>query len=161
MPKNETPGFAWFWEGLDQYLDRMGLKQTQQRRVIVEHFLAINAHVDADELHRRVKDDGHDFGLATIYRTLNLLTEAGLIEQKSFHDGRSVFEVAHPGAHHDHLICTECGFVVEFEDAEIEALQEKISAKYGMELKSHRLDLFGRCVDEDQCGERKKLKKSN
>ncbi len=160
MPKNETPGFAWFWEGLDQYLDQMGLKQTQQRRVIVEHFLAINAHVDAEELHRRVKDEGHDFGLATIYRTLNLLTEAGLVEQKSFQDGRSVFEVAHPGAHHDHLICTECGQVVEFEDHEIESLQEKIAAKYGMTLKSHRLDLFGRCLESAVCSDRKKQRMS-
>ncbi len=156
MPKNETLGFAWFWEGLDQYLDQMGLKQTQQRRLIVQHFLSINSHVDAEELHRRVRAEGHDIGLATIYRTLNLLTEAGLIEQKSFQDGRSVFEVAHPGAHHDHLICTECGHVVEFEDQEIELLQEKIASKFGMELKTHRLDLFGTCKDKAVCASRKK-----
>jgi Fur family ferric uptake transcriptional regulator len=156
MPKNETPGFAWFWEGLDQYLERMGLKQTQQRRVIVQHFLSIDSHVDADELHRKVNADGHDVGLATIYRTLNLLTEAGLIEQKSFQDGRSVFEVAHPDSHHDHLICVECRHVVEFEDHEIEALQEAIAKKYGMELKTHRLDLFGRCLDKRACDTRKK-----
>ena len=155
MPKNETVGFAWFWEGLDQYLEQMGLKQTQQRRLIVQHFLAINSHVDAEELHRRVNGEGHDIGLATIYRTLNLLTEAGLIEQKSFQDGRSVFEVAHPGSHHDHLICTECGRVVEFEDQEIEDLQNKIASKYGIELKSHRLDLFGFCTDTKACLERK------
>ena len=156
MPKNETPGFAWFWEGLDQYLDRMSLKQTQQRRVIVQHFLSIDSHVDADELHRKVNADGHDVGLATIYRTLNLLTEAGLIEQKSFQDGRSVFEVAHPDSHHDHLICVECRHVVEFEDHEIEALQEAIAKKHGMELKTHRLDLFGRCLDKRACDTRKK-----
>ncbi len=157
MPKNETPGFAWFWEGLDQYLERMGLKQTQQRRVIVHHFLSIDSHVDADELHRQVNAEGHDVGLATIYRTLNLLTEAGLIEQKSFQDGRSVFEVAHPDSHHDHLICVECRNVVEFEDHEIEALQEAIAEKYGMELKTHRLDLFGRCLDKEACDGRKKI----
>ncbi len=154
MPRNEALGFVWFWEGLDQYLDKMGLKQTQQRRVIVEHFLSLNSHVDAEELHRRVREDGHDIGLATIYRTLNLLTEAGLVEQKSFQDGRSVFEVAHPGAHHDHLICTRCGNVVEFEDPEIEALQEKIAKKNGMQLCSHRLDLFGVCIDAVRCAER-------
>ena len=157
MPKNETPGFAWFWEGLDQYLERMGLKQTQQRRVIVHHFLSIDSHVDADVRHRQVNAVGHDVGLATIYRTLNLLTEAGLIEQKSFQDGRSVFEVAHPDSHHDHLICVECRNVVEFEDHEIEALQEAIAEKYGMELKTHRLDLFGRCLDKEACDGRKKI----
>lgn len=155
MPKNETFGFAWFWEGLDQYLEKTGLKQTQQRKMIVQAFLEINSHVDADELHRRVVKEGHEIGLATIYRTLNLLTEAGLIEQKSFQDGRSVFEVAHPGSHHDHLICTECGHVIEFEDEEIELLQETIAKKYGIELKSHRLDLYGRCLDRASCDSRK------
>lgn len=157
MPKNETFGFAWFWEGLDQYLDKTGLKQTQQRKIIVQAFLEINSHVDADELHRRVVAEGHEIGLATIYRTLNLLTEAGLVEQKSFQDGRSVFEVAHPGSHHDHLICTECGHVIEFEDEEIESLQETIAKKYGIELKSHRLDLYGRCIDRSACDKRKLL----
>jgi Fur family ferric uptake transcriptional regulator len=155
MPKNETFGFAWFWEGLDQYLEKTGLKQTQQRKIIVQAFLEINSHVDADELHRRVVAEGHEIGLATIYRTLNLLTEAGLIEQKSFQDGRSVFEVAHPGSHHDHLICTECGYVIEFEDEEIESLQVTIAKKYGIELKSHRLDLYGRCLDRSACDSRK------
>jgi Fur family ferric uptake transcriptional regulator len=154
MLKNETIGFAWFWESLDQYLLKMGLKQTQQRRLIVQQFLELNAHVDADELHRRVNASGHDVGLATIYRTLNLLTEAGLVEQKSFQDGRHVFEVAHPDQHHDHLICTRCGNVVEFEDQEIESLQNKIAEKYGVALQSHRLDLFGVCVDEAACSER-------
>lgn len=156
MSKKESPGFAWFWEGLDQYLGKMGLKQTQQRRVIVQHFLALDAHVDADELHRKVNAEGHDIGLATIYRTLNLLTEAGLVEQKSFQDGRSVFEVAHPHLHHDHLICTRCGLVIEFESEEIEALQEAIASEHRMKLKSHRLDLFGECADVAACDARVK-----
>jgi Fur family ferric uptake transcriptional regulator len=136
----------------------MGLKQTQQRRLIVQHFLALNAHVDADELHRRVSAAGHDVGLATIYRTLNLLTEAGLVEQKSFQDGRHVFEVAHPDQHHDHLICTRCGQVIEFEDPEIESLQNQIAEKFGISLQSHRLDLFGVCVDESSCADRSRLR---
>jgi Fur family transcriptional regulator, ferric uptake regulator len=151
----EMPGFAWFFEGLDEYLDRMSLKQTQPRRIIVQIFLGMNTHVDAEELHRRVREEGHDIGLATIYRTLNLLTEAGLVEQKSFQDGKSVFEIATPDSHHDHLMCTECRRMVEFEDHEIEALQTKIAIKYGMELRSHRLDLFGRCVDLAACAVRK------
>ncbi len=150
----EAKGFAWFWEGLDLYLERHGLKQTQQRKLIVSYFLQINAHIDAEALHRKVREDGHDIGLATIYRTLNLLTDAGLVEQQSFQDGRSVFEVATPDSHHDHLICTRCGQVIEFEDHEIEALQERIAAKFAMNLKSHRLDLFGTCQDETVCTER-------
>lgn len=150
----EAKGFAWFWEGLDLYLERHNLKQTQQRKLIVGYFLKINDHVDAEELHRRVRADGHDIGLATIYRTLNLLTDAGLVEQKSFQDGRSVFEVASPDSHHDHLICTRCGKVIEFEEPEIEALQERIAEKFAMRLMSHRLDLFGTCLDETACAKR-------
>ena len=161
MPKNETFGFAWFWEGLDQYLERMGLKQTQQRKVIVQSFLQVNAHVDAEELHKRVVAEGHEIGLATVYRTLNLLREAGLIEQKSFQDGRAVFEVAHPGSHHDHLICTECGLVIEFEEPNIEAMQETIAKKYGVELKAHRLDLYGHCLDQSACRSRKQCQKQS
>lgn len=161
MPKNETFGFAWFWESLDQYLEQMGLKQTQQRKVIVQAFLEVNDHVDAEELHRRVVAEGHEIGLATIYRTLNLLRDAGLIEQKSFNDGRAIFEVAHPNSHHDHLICTECGIVIEFEEPSIEEMQEIIAKKYGIELKSHRLDLYGKCIQINQCLERKQKQKSS
>lgn len=157
MPEvgEKTPGFTWFWESLDQYLADHNLKQTSQRRIIVEHFLRINAHVDAEELHRRIRQEGHDIGLATIYRTLNLLKDVGIVEQQSFQDGRHVFEVASPDSHHDHLICTECGNVVEFEDHEIEALQEKIAQKFQMVLKSHRLDLFGACKDTAACEARR------
>ena len=151
-----APGFSWFWEALDQYLEAHSLKQTNQRKVIVEHFLRINAHVDAEELHRRIREEGHDIGLATIYRTLNLLKDIGIVEQQSFNDGRNVFEVLSPNSHHDHLICTECGKVIEFEDAEIEALQEKIAAKYQMKLKTHRLDLFGTCINPSECISRRR-----
>jgi Fur family ferric uptake transcriptional regulator len=146
-----TPGFAWFWEALDLYLASHKLKQTQQRKLIVEHFLRINAHVDAEELHQRIRSEGHDIGLATIYRTLNLLKDAGIADQQSFQDGRSVYEVASPNDHHDHLICLECGKVVEFEDQEIEELQKKIAAKFKMSLKSHRLDLYGSCLVKSEC----------
>lgn len=144
QPQNTTD-FKWFWEELDRYLAAKGLKQTKQRRIIVDQFLKLNTHVDAEVLYGRIRNAGHDFGLATIYRTLNLLTEAGLAEQKSFTDGRSVFEVNLPDQHHDHLICLDCGHVLEFENQEIEDLQQKVASKYGFELKSHRLDLYGRC----------------
>lgn len=152
---SEKNPFAWFYEGLDAYLDRMGLKQTQPRRAIVQVFLQMNAHVDAEELHQCVRKQGFDIGLATIYRTLNLLTEAGLVEQKSFQDGRSEFEIVTPDKHHDHLICRQCRRMIEFENQEIEAIQDEIAKKYGMVLKSHRLDLFGLCLDTVACRKRK------
>ena len=154
---DNDPDFRWFWDELDRYLASKKLKQTRQRRIIVQHFLELNTHVDAEVLYARTREAGHDFGLATIYRTLNLLTESGLAEQKSFTDGRSVFEVNLPDQHHDHLICLECGQVLEFENNEIEELQKKVAQKHGFELKSHRLDLFGKCLKKD-CEYRPKRK---
>ncbi len=135
----------WFYDALDQYLAKKGLKQTKQRQSIVELFLGLKSHVSAEELHETSKKQGYGFGLATIYRTLKLLQEAQLVDQKQFAEGRYVFEVKTPGTHHDHLICLDCGRVIEFENEDIEALQEKIAKSYGFTLISHRLDLFGRC----------------
>lgn len=146
--------FRWFWEALDTYLSDKNLKQTQQRRKLIELFLKMNTHISAEELHAAARKAGHNIGLATIYRTLNLLAEADLVEQKSFIDGRHVYEVNMPGEHHDHLICLDCGAVIEFENEEIEKLQERIASSRGFELKAHRLDLFGRCLKKDTCERR-------
>lgn len=135
----------WFWDGLNAYLSRKQLKQTKQRRVVVSHFLQLDAHVDAEDLYESVRSQGHNIGLATIYRTLNLLKDAGLVEQQSFADGRAVYEVLKPGNHHDHLVCTDCGVIVEFENDEIEDLQNQVALKHGFVLTSHRLELYGRC----------------
>ncbi|MDD9950880.1 MAG: transcriptional repressor [Zetaproteobacteria bacterium] len=143
---DETP-YKWFWRALDDYLVKNSLKQTKQRKVIVQEFLAMNPHVDAEQLFERLRKMGYYFGLATVYRTLNLLKDANLVDQLAFSDGRSVFEVNTPDSHHDHLICTHCRKVVEFENEEIEKLQLKVAQHYGFSLESHRLDLFGRCPD--------------
>ena len=144
----------WFWDGLDAYLSRNQLKQTKQRRVIVNHFLNLHSHVDAEDLYDSVRREGHHIGLATIYRTLNLLRDAGLVEQSSFADGRAVFELLPPGSHHDHLVCIDCGKIVEFEHPGIEALQRKVALEWGFDLTSHRLDLYGRCSDCRSDGQR-------
>ncbi len=135
----------WFWDELDGYLAKKGLKQTKQRQRIVELFIELDTHTSAEDLHQAVKKDGHNVGLATVYRTLNLLMEAGLVEQKAFSEGRFVYEIRTPGQHHDHLICLDCGKVIEFENPEIERLQEKVAQDYKFQLTHHRLDLFGRC----------------
>lgn len=137
----------WFWEGLDAYLARNQLKQTKQRKLIVKRFLEMKTHVDAEDLYESVRKDGHNIGLATIYRTLNLLKDAGLAEQNSFADGRAVFEINKPGDHHDHLVCVDCGKVVEFENEQIEELQRNVAKENHFVLTSHRLDLFGHCQD--------------
>lgn len=135
----------WFWNNLDAYLANKGLKQTKQRQRIVELFIGLNSHTSAEDLHQAVKREGHNVGLATVYRTLNILVDAGLVEQKSFREGHFVYEVRTPGEHHDHLICLDCGKVLEFENPEIESIQDKIAIQYGFRLTHHRLDLYGRC----------------
>lgn len=135
----------WFWEKLDQYLAKQGLKQTQQRRTILEFFLNLNTHVTAEELHEKLRGDDQTIGLATVYRTLSLLKDAGLVDHKQFGDGKSVWEVREPNRHHDHLICLGCGLVIEFENEEIEALQKLVAQKHGFSLTSHNLDLYGQC----------------
>lgn len=143
---NEEP-FAWFWKRLNSYLDRANLKQSKQRNIVIECLLDLKEHISAEDLHQYVRSRNNNTGLATVYRTLNLLKDAGLVEQKHFMDGKSVFEVISPDSHHDHLICTLCERVIEFENDAIERLQEKVAAQFGFRLKDHRLDLFGECLD--------------
>ena len=139
----------WFWDVLNSYLEKQTLKQTRQRKIVVEEFLSLDRHVDAEDLHGIVRKRDPKVGLATVYRTLNLLKEAGLADQKSFRDGRSVFEIHRPDHHHDHLVCLDCGKIVEFENDEIESLQEKVAEGLGFKLTGHRLDLYGRCLRRD------------
>lgn len=140
-------GHEWFWERLDQYLAKSQLKHSKQRNFIIEEFLSMKTHVSAEELYSQLKSKDHNPGLATVYRTLNLLKDASLVDQKQFSDGKSVFEVMEPGAHHDHLICLICHKVIEFENEEIERLQEQVAKKYSFKLTKHSLELFGQCSD--------------
>ena len=146
MAKAEE-AFVWFWERLDQYLAKSQLKQSKQRNYIIEEFLKLDAHVSAEDLHGVLKNTEHNPGLATVYRTLNLLKDAGLVDQKQFSDGKSVFEVLAPDSHHDHLICVSCHKVIEFENPEIEKLQGEVAQRYGFRLTHHSLDLFGYCSE--------------
>jgi len=146
LPKSDKT-YKWLWDQLDAYLARHSLRQTNQRKDIVKAFLAMkDKHVDAESLFAVLKKNSSDIGLATIYRTLGLLKEAGVVEQKSFADGRAVFELKYPNEHHDHLICIDCGKVIEFENRDIEDIQVKIAESHGLSLSSHNLELFGRCM---------------
>jgi len=147
MEARGKPGHEWFWERLDQYLAKSQLKHSKQRNFIIAEFLQMKTHVSAEELYSQLKAMDHNPGLATVYRTLNLLKEAGLVDQKQFSDGKSVFEVMAPGSHHDHLICLSCHKVIEFENEEIEKLQEIVAKKHGFKLTKHSLELFGLCSD--------------
>jgi Fur family ferric uptake transcriptional regulator len=126
------------------YLQDNKLNTTQQRELIVDMFLRSKNHISVDELLARVRKRNRKVGYATVYRTLKLLVESGLAIQRQFGDGQARYEVE--GEHHDHLICTKCGLILEFEDPEIEALQEKIAERLGgFQVMRHRHELYGLC----------------
>jgi len=107
----------------------------------------MQAHLTAEELHQRVSRIDQRIGLATVYRTLKLFCDAGLAKQRHFQEGRSCFEQAFAHSHHDHLICVDCGRIVEFTCQPIEDLQERVAKERGFTLTQHRLELFGLCPD--------------
>lgn len=119
-----------------------GLRMTEQRRVIARVLEASSDHPDVEELYARATAIDPNISIATIYRTVKLFEEAGLLDRLEFGDGRARYESAER-EHHDHLIDISTGEVIEFVDPEIEALQEKIATKLGYKLKGHRLELYG------------------
>ena len=132
---------------LNDYMTRHGLRSTEQRRVVTEEFFASDGHLSIEELLDQVRVKEPRIGYATVYRTLKLLKECGLAYERHFGDGVSRYEVAWDDEHHDHLICIDCGKIVEFEDEGIEKLQHDVAAKHGFTLVRHRLELYGMCPD--------------
>jgi Fur family ferric uptake transcriptional regulator len=138
-----------------RHIQRAGLKRTAQRDLILEVFLRTEEHLSSEDLYRLVQQEDPDIGQTTVYRTLKLLTEAGLAREVRFGDGRTRYEHNYKRAHHDHLICTECGKTIEFFSAELESQQDAIAAKHGFEPTYHTLRLFGICPDcREQIGQR-------
>ncbi|MCT8160871.1 Fur family transcriptional regulator [Pseudoruegeria sp. SHC-113] len=119
-----------------------GLRLTEQRRTIAAVLQEAEDHPDAEELYARASAVDPKISLATVYRTVKLFEEKGILDKHEFGDGRARYETA-DREHHDHLIDITTGDVIEFVDPEIEALQEKIAEKLGYKLKGHRLELFG------------------
>lgn len=122
--------------------ERSGLRMTEQRRVIAAVLEDANDHPDVEELYARASAVDARISIATVYRTVKLFEEAGILDKHEFGDGRARYESADRD-HHDHLIDMNSGKVIEFIDPEIEALQEKIAQKLGYKLKGHRLELYG------------------
>lgn len=124
-----------------------GLRMTEQRRVIARVIEDADDHPDVEQLHARASALDEGISIATVYRTVKLFEEAGLLEKREFGDGRARYEDAERD-HHDHLIDVQTGEVIEFVDPEIEELQERIAKRLGYRLKGHRLELYG--VKEDR-----------
>jgi Fur family transcriptional regulator, ferric uptake regulator len=123
-----------------------GMRMTEQRRVIARVVSTSHDHPDVEELHRRAAAVDPHISIATVYRTVRLFEEAGILERHDFRDGRSRYEEV-PETHHDHLIDMKSGKVIEFVEPEIERLQHEIARKLGYKLVDHRLELYGVPLD--------------
>ncbi len=125
-----------------------GLRITEQRRVIAKVISESTDHPDVEKLHERAVALDPGISIATVYRTVRLFEEAGILDRHDFGDGRARYEAA-PEAHHDHMIDVESGKVLEFVDPELEALQRQIAERMGFRLVDHRMELFGVRLDRD------------
>jgi Fur family ferric uptake transcriptional regulator len=135
-------------EELKKIVKSKGLKYTKQREIVLDVIASSNRHLDTDEIHRLISDNHPDekIGIATVYRSLSFLEEVGLVSSISIGIEPKKYELSMK-EHHDHLICQNCGKIVEFCDEGIEKSQEKIAKKMGFKLTSHSMYLYGICQD--------------
>ena len=131
---------------LEALCNEKGLRITDQRRIIARVISDSADHPDVETLYERASAIDSGISIATVYRTVRLFEEAGILDRHNFGDGRSRYEAA-PEAHHDHLIDVETGKVVEFVDPELEALQKVIAERLGYRLVDHRMELYGVALD--------------
>ena len=127
---------------LEKICVQKGMRMTEQRRVIARVLSLAQDHPDVEEIHRRAVEIDDNISIATVYRTMRLFEESGVVERHDFQDGRSRYEEASED-HHDHLIDLRSGAVIEFVNEEIEALQRRIAERHGYKLVDHRLELYG------------------
>ena len=138
-----------------RHIQKKGLKRTAQRDLILDVFLRTEAHLSNEDLYRLVQQEDPGVGQTTVYRTLKLLAEAGLAREVRFGDGRTHYEHQYKHQHHDHMICSECGKIIEFFSAELEAIQDAMAAKHRFEITQHLLRIIGVCAE---CRRARKLK---
>ena len=141
-------------KALASYLEDHNLKHTKQREAILDVFLEVKGHITAEALFGKVRELHPNIGFTTVYRTMKLLCDAGLAIERHFDDGVARYEIEHE--HHDHLVCTRCGKIVEFECSMIEKAQDEIGKRYGFRLLRHRHELYGHCPD---CQKRERAKR--
>jgi Fur family ferric uptake transcriptional regulator len=136
-----------------EHIKKSGLRKTAQRELILEVFLQTEDHLSSEDLYRLVQKQDPNVGQTTVYRTLKLLTEAGLAREVRLGDGRTYYEHHFDHDHHDHMICTECGEVIEFFSAEIEELQDQMAEKFNFHPTHHSLRILGIC---EECQQKEK-----
>ncbi|HSK74777.1 MAG TPA: Fur family transcriptional regulator [Pyrinomonadaceae bacterium] len=131
-----------------EHIQKEGLRRTGQRDLILEMFLRTEEHLTSEDLYWLVQKEDPSVGHTTVYRTLKLLTDAGLAREVRFGDGKTYYEHLYNHEHHDHMICTECGRVIEFFSEELEAAQDAVARKYNLRPTHHSLRIWGIC---EQC----------
>lgn len=129
-----------------QFIAQKGLKSTRQRDIILDSFLASDRHISIEELYLKLRSKHPSIGYATVYRTLKLFAESGIAREIQFGDGQTRYEHANEGEHHDHLVCTRCGTIIEFENETIEKLQQEVADAHGFQIENHKLELYGVCA---------------
>ena len=132
---------------LEEYISENNLKITKQRRIVLKVFLESKDHLSVEELYNKVLKTEPKIGLATVYRTLALLTKSGLALEMDFGDGQKRYESSYRSVHHDHMVCTKCGKILEFNRPLIEKYQDEVAEQNNFKITSHKLDLFGLCQD--------------
>ncbi len=132
---------------IERLCTEKNMKMTAQRRVIAQVLSLANDHPDVEELHHRAAEIDSSVSIATVYRTVRLFEEAGILDRHDFGDGRARYEEA-TYEHHDHLINIKSGAVIEFTNDEIEAIQERIAREHGLRLVDHRHELYGVPIEE-------------
>lgn len=129
------------------FLAHKRLKNTSQRMIILKAFLRQKSHLSTEDFYLKLRKKNPGIGYATVHRTLKLFSECGIASELNFGDGQMRFEVSYDNEHHDHLVCTDCGRIIEFENQQIEQLQRDVANTHNFIIKDHRLELYGLCSD--------------
>ena len=132
----------WARTTLAEFMAAQGKKQTRQRSAIVDVFLHSEGHLSIQEVLDKVQNTDPGIGFATVYRTMKMLVESGVAKERHFGAEQALYELVHKDEHHDHMICSRCGHIFEFEDDVIEARQEQIAKSRGLRITGHRHELY-------------------
>jgi Fur family ferric uptake transcriptional regulator len=144
-----------------EYIKEKGLRNTPEREAIIDEIFSIHDHFDVDELFLRLRNKKKRVSKASLYRTIPLLIDSGLIKEVYFEDGHLHYEHIYGRTHHCHLRCISCGRIIEFADDEIGAIQSRIGEKYDFEIASHRFELLGYCSQCTQAQEARTARSSS
>jgi Fur family ferric uptake transcriptional regulator len=128
-----------------EFITEKGLKSTRQRDIILDAFLSSDRHMSIEDLYLKLRARHPNIGYATVYRTLKLFAESGIAREIQFGDGQTRYEHVAEGEHHDHLVCTHCGSIAEFENETIEKLQDDVAKSHDFVIETHKLELYGIC----------------